>query len=131
MPSNGILLFLTIGRSSVFLSQPPLYTISLKETASINCFAISYNVSYKWIIESGSFPSKVTGINSSTLVIPNVTSSDENTYTCVATTQMGCVSSSTTQMTVTGMILRLIYMCIDHGPCRFASGNHYTIKPKC
>jgi len=88
----------------VLLSQPPLFSSNLTETATITCSAIDYNVmTYKWIIESGSFSSKVTGINSTTLVIPNVTSSDDNTYTCVATTHVGCVSSSTTQMIVTGM----------------------------
>jgi len=87
----------------VILSQPPLFSSNLTETATITCSTIGYNVTYRWIIESGSFSSKVTGINSTTLVIPNVTSSDDNTYTCVATTQIGCVSSSTTQMTVTGM----------------------------
>lgn len=98
-------LCLTIGRPSVFLSQPPLYNVSLTETATITCFAIGYNVSYRWVIESGSFPSKVIVTNKNTLMIPNVTSSDKNTYTCVASTQIGCVSSSTTEVIVTGMLL--------------------------
>ena len=87
----------------MILSQPPLFSSNLTENATITCSTIGYNVTYRWIIESGSFPSKVTGINSTTLVIPNVISSDGNTFTCVATTHIGCVSSSTTQMTVTGM----------------------------
>ena len=92
------------GRASVILSQPPSYYVSLTETASITCSASEYNVSYQWIIESGSFPSKATGIYNNTLVIPNITSSDENTYTCKVTTQEGCVSSSTTQLITKGMI---------------------------
>ena len=89
----------------MFLSQPPSYSVNVTETASITCSAIGYNVSYQWITESGSFPSKVIDTNTSTLVIPNATSSDENTYTCVVTTPRGCVSSNATQLTVIGMII--------------------------
>ena len=93
-----------IGRTSVFLSQPSSFSVDITETASITCYATDYNVTYQWIIKSGSFPSKVIDTNTSTLVIPDVTSSDENTYTCVATTVNGCVSSNTAQLVVTGMI---------------------------
>ena len=93
-----------IGRPSVFLSQSPLYSANITQTAIIECFAYGYNVSYRWIIETGLFPSKVIGTSNNTLMIPNVTSSDENAYTCVATTLRGCVSSSTTQLVVTGRI---------------------------
>ena len=89
----------------MLLSRPPSYSVNLTETASITCSANGYTVSYQWIIESGSFPSKVIGINDNTLVIPNVTSSDENSYTCKVTTKQGCVSSTTTQLIVTGMII--------------------------
>ena len=92
------------GRPSVFLSQPPSFSVDITGTASITCSAIGYDVTYHWIIESGSFPSKVIDTNSSILVIPDVTSSDENSYTCVATTLNGCVSSNTTRLVVTGMI---------------------------
>ena len=92
----------------MFLSPPPSYSVNVTETASITCSAIGYNVSYQWIIESGSLPSKVIGTDSSTLMIPNVTSSDENTYTCVVTTKRGCVSSNATQLTVIGMISYLV-----------------------
>ena len=88
----------------MFLSQPSSFSVDLTATASITCSAIGYNVIYHWIIESGSFPSKVIGTNSSTLVIPNVTSSDENSYICVATALNVCVSSDTTRLVVTGMI---------------------------
>ena len=89
----------------MFLSQPSLYNVNLTDTASITCSTDDYNVSYQWIIESGSFPNKVISTNSSKLVIPDVTSSDENTYTCVATTLRGCVSSNTTQLIVTGTFI--------------------------
>ena len=94
----------TTGRASVSLSQPSSYYVGLTETARITCSASEYNVSYQWIIESGSFPSKALGIYNNTLVIPNMTSSDENTYTCKVTTQDGCVSSSTTQLITNGMV---------------------------
>ena len=51
----------------------------------------------------GSFPNKVTGINTNTLVIPDVRSSDDNTYTCVARNEGGRVSSHIAQLTVTGI----------------------------
>ena len=77
------------------------------ETATLGCFALGYNISYQWIIGSGSFPSKVTGINSNTLIIPDVRSTDNNTYTCIAT-HLGCASSIATQLIVTGMIFNNI-----------------------
>ena len=94
----------TTGKPSVFLSQPPSFSVDIAETASIKCYVFGYDVTYQWIIESGSFPSKVIDTNTSTLVIPDVTSSDANTYTCVATTVSGCVSSNTTRLVVTGMV---------------------------
>ena len=96
-----------LGKPSVILS--PSYSVELAETTSIKCFAIGFDVSYQWIIGSGSFPSKVTGIYNNTLVIPDVRSSDENLYTCVVTTSASCASSDTTQLIVTG-----IYMCMNH-----------------
>ena len=101
--STAVCFYEIIGRPSVFLSQPSSFSVDIAETASITCYVTGYNVTYQWIIESGSFPSKVIDTNTSTLVIPNVTSSDENTYTCVATTVSGCVSSNTTRLAVTGM----------------------------
>ena len=94
----------TIGRPSVFLSQPSPFSVDIAGTASITCYVYGYDVTYHWITESGSFPSKVIDTNTSTIVIPDITSSDENTYTCVATTVNGCVSSNTTRLVVTGMI---------------------------
>ena len=95
---------LTIGKPSIALSQPPVYTIELAETTNIKCFAIGYNVNYQWTVGSGLFPSKITGINDSTLVIPDVRLSDENIYTCVVTTRAGCVSTTSTQLIVTGIL---------------------------
>jgi len=65
-------------------------------------------VSYEWTIGSGSFPSKVTGINTNILVIPDVRSSDDNTYTCVASNEGGNVSSNTARLTVTGTTIMML-----------------------
>ena len=89
----------------MFLLQPSLYSVELTKTATLKCFALGHNISYQWIIGSRLFPSKVSGINDSTLIIPDVRSSDENTYICVATTMTGCVLSNSTQLKVTGMII--------------------------
>lgn len=85
------------------LSYPPLYIANVTETVNITCIAAGY-VNYRWITESGLLSSKAIGKNSNTLVIPNVTSSDEDKYTCVVTTSAGCASWNTTQLIVTGMI---------------------------
>ena len=79
--------------------------VDLTQTATFTCSATGYNVNYKWTIRSGSFPSKVTGINTNTLVIPDVRSSDDNTYTCVASNEGGSVSSNGAKLTVTGMTM--------------------------
>ena len=91
----------------VLISHPSSLYINLTQTATFTCDAIGFNVSYQWRIRSGSFPSKVTGINSNTLVIPDVRSSDDNTYTCVASNQRGSVSSNAARLVVTGM-----YICM-------------------
>ena len=116
----------------MFLSQPSSFSVDLTSSASITCSTIGYNVIYHWVIESGSFPSKVIDTNSSTLVIPDVTSSDENSYTCVVTGQNGCVSSDTTRLVVTGMICWYNEYHINEGEsCRLSSHNCDTNKPKC
>ena len=111
----------------MFLSQTPSFSVDITGTASITCSASGYNVTCHWIIESGSFPSKVIDTNSSTLVIPNVTSSDENSYTCVATTVSGCVSSSTTRLVVTGMNWWYIEWHINQGD--FVGYPAITVTP--
>ena len=90
------------------MSRPSSQYINLTQTATFTCNATGYNVSYQWTIGSGSFPSKVTGINSSTLVIPSVRSSDGNTYTCVASNQRGSVSSKAAKLIATGIVIVLV-----------------------
>ena len=90
------------------ISHPPSQYINLTQTATFTCSATGYNVNYKWRIGSGSFSDKVTGINSNTLVIPDVKSSDTNTYTCVASNQGGSVSSNTARLMVTGMYIYIL-----------------------
>ena len=87
----------------------PLHlAINLTGYITFLCTAIGYEVtSYMWTIGSGSFPNKVTDINSSTLVIPNVRSSDDNTYTCVASNSAGN-GNSTAQLTVTGKTMMIV-----------------------
>ena len=50
----------------------------------------------------------MTGINSNTLVIPDVKSSDDNTYTCVASNEGGSVSSNAAQLAITGMTMMIV-----------------------
>ena len=91
--------------SPVLVSYPTPQYVDLTQTATFTCNATGHNVSYQWIIGSGSFPNKVTGINNNTLMIPDVRSSDDNTYTCVASNEEGNVSSNATRLTVTGMTI--------------------------
>lgn len=92
--------------SPVFVSYPTPQYVDLAQTAIFTCNVTGYYVTYQWTIGSGLFPSKVTSINSSTLVIPNVRSSDDNTYTCVASNKEGNISSNATKLTVTGLYTR-------------------------
>ena len=90
-----------------FVTQPSSQSVDLTQTATFTCSATGYNVSYQWTIGSGSFPNKVTGINSNNLVIPNVRSSDDNTYTCVVSNRRGSRSRDG-QLTVTGMTMMIV-----------------------
>ena len=90
-----------------FVTRPSSQSVNLTQTATFTCSATGYNVSYQWTIGSGSFPNKVTGINSNTLVIPNVRSSDDNNYTCEVSNEGGTRSSSA-QLTVTGMSMMIV-----------------------
>ena len=92
----------------MFVTRPSSQSVDLTQTATFTCSATGYNVSYQWTIGSGSFPNKVIGINSNTLVIPNVRSSDDNTYTCVASNEGGSVPSNAAQLTVTGMTMMIV-----------------------
>ena len=86
------------------MSHPTSQYVNLTQTAVFTCSATGYyNISYQWRIGSGLFPSKVTGINSTTLVIPDIKSSDDNTYTCVASDGESRTSSNAAKLIVTGM----------------------------
>jgi len=87
------------------LNQPLSQNISLTQNTTFMCSAFGYRVDYNWKIGSGSFPNKVIGINTSTLVIPDVKSSDDNTYFCVASNEGGKISSNGAKLTVTGMTM--------------------------
>ena len=50
----------------------------------------------------------MTGINTNILVIPDVRSSDDNSYSCVASNERGNVSSNTATLTVTGMTMMML-----------------------
>ena len=89
----------------MFVTRPSSQSVDLTQTATFTCSATGYNVSYQWTIGSGSFPNKLTGINNNTLVIPNVRSSDNNTYTCAASNEGGSVSSDAAKLTVIGMTI--------------------------
>jgi len=82
--------------------QPSSQSDDLSKNALFKCSAFGYNMKYQWTTESGSFPSKVTGINN-TLVIPDVRSSDDNIYTCTISNDGGSVTSNPAKLTVTGM----------------------------
>jgi len=89
--------------SPKLISAPASQHVNLTQTATFTCSATGYSVQYNWTIGSGTFPSKVIGIDTNTLVIPDVRSSDNDTYTCVASNEGGRVSSNV-QLTVTGII---------------------------
>ena len=95
-----------------FVLLPSPQSVVLTQTATFTCSADGFNVSYEWRIGSGSFPSKVTGINTNTLVIPDVRSSDDNTYRCVVSNELGSRgdtgSQSIVRLTVTGMSMILL-----------------------
>ena len=89
----------------MFTSQPSSQSVDLTKTATFTCTATGDSVNYYWKIGSGSFPSKVTGINTNTLVISDVRSSDDNTYCCTISNAKGSVTSEPVQLTVTGMTI--------------------------
>jgi len=93
-------------RSPKFLEQPSAQNVEFTHCAKMTCSAIGYNIQYQWTIGSGSFPSKVTGINTNTLVIPDVSLSDDNIYTCTISNDRGSVTSNPAKLTVTGMTIK-------------------------
>ena len=94
-----------------FVTRPSSQSVDLTQTATFICSATGYNVSYQWTIGSGSFPNKVTDINSNTLVIPSVRSSDDNTYTCVISNRGGTRRNGA-RLIVTGMTMMIVY-CVS------------------
>lgn len=92
----------------VFIVKPPMIVtitisqnLNILQTAVLTCNATGYNISYYWIIGSGQFPSKVTGVNSSILIVPDLRSSDNNSYTCMAD-NIGGIVYNTKELIVTG-----------------------------
>ena len=85
-----------------FTIPPSPQSVDLTQTATFTCSATGDDVQYQWTIASGSFPSKVTGINTNTLVVPDVRSSDDNTYSCTISNDGGSVKSDLVKLTVTG-----------------------------
>ena len=100
-------IFITLVERPTFVTRPSSQNVNLTQTATFICSATGYNVSYQWTIGSGSFPNKVTGINSNTLVIPNVRSFDDNTYTCVVSNRGGTRRNGG-RLTVTGMTMMIV-----------------------
>ena len=83
---------------SIMLNQG----LDILQTAEFICSAAGYDVSYRWMVDSGSIPSKAFGINSNILIVPDLRSSDSNLYICEASNLAGNVNSSK-QLMVTGM----------------------------
>ena len=105
-----IRILLYVVASPLFQFNPSSQSFDLSQIATFTCSATGYDVSYKWTIGSGSFSSKVTGINTNTLVIPDVRSSDDNIYTCTISNDGGSITSNPARLTVTGMNIIKYYM---------------------
>ena len=102
--------------------HPSGQNVHLTECAKMSCSATGDNVNYQWMIGSGSFPIKVTGINTNTLVIPDVRSSDDNTYACTVSNDGGSVTSNPAKLTVTGMTIKCCMLTTVCG------GEHFCIQ---
>ena len=99
--------FIAVSLPTVMI-VPMSLAVNLTGNVTFLCMTIGYEItSYMWMIRSGSFPNKVTDISSSTLVIPNVRSSDNNTYTCVAS-NIGGSGNRTAQLTVIGKTMMIV-----------------------
>jgi len=85
------------------IMHPRSQSVNIAQTATFSCSATGYNVRYYWRVESGWLHNSILDKYTNTLVIPVVRSSDNNTYTCVAKTDGGSVSSNGAKLTVTGM----------------------------
>ena len=96
------------------------------------CNAGGYNVSYYWMVESGSLPSKAIGVNRNTLIVPDLRSSDSNWYICGVSNLAGKVNTRK-QLMVTGTYLystNLQYNSL-HLFCRLANCYRDTILSEC
>ena len=89
--------------SPVIVLHPQSQFTDVTENITFTCNAFGYNISYCWKIGSGFFPNKVIGVDSNTLMIPDVRSSDDNTYVCVASNEGGSVASNRAHLIVKGM----------------------------
>ena len=98
----GIIFFFRLVSPPIFTTHPSSQSAQIAENATFSCYAIGYKVKYHWKMKSGSLPSKVIGKNTNTLVIPGVTLSDNNIYTCVASNIKGIVSSNPAELIVKG-----------------------------
>ena len=96
------LCFSIIALRPFLLVEPFSQNVYISQTAIFTCYASGHKVNYQWMIGSGSFPSKVSGINHTTLIIPDVQISDANNFTCVVSNEGGNVSSNATRLTVLG-----------------------------
>ena len=94
--------FVVTALKPTILLEPHSQIACLSQTAILTCFAAGHDVKYQWTSGSGSFPSKVTGKNHNTLVIPDVRSTDANYYTCVVSNKGGNLSSNAARLTVIG-----------------------------
>ena len=95
-----------IAKAPKFTEHPLSQSFDLTNTASFTSTAFGDDINYQWTIGSGSLPSKVTGINTNTLVIPDVRSSDDNNYICTISNDGGSVTSNPAKLTVTGMTIK-------------------------
>ena len=84
--------------------QPSSQQVNIAQNATFSCQAVGYKIHYRWTIGSGSFPSKVTGINTNTLVIPDVILSDGNIYICTVSNSKGTISSNPVKLTIKGNV---------------------------
>ena len=84
------------------LMAPTSQYVNITYNATFICNATGYQVSYNWTIGTGSFPNKVTDVNSNVLVIPDVRSSDENQY-CCNYSNVKCANQICANLTVKGM----------------------------
>ena len=105
-------MFICIVLAPEIVLHPRFQKVYLTQTGTFTCSATGYNISYGWTIGSGSFPSKVTGKNINTLVIPDVRSSDDNTYTCVASNEGGSIYSHPVRLEVTGMTMMYVVLVL-------------------